>query len=143
MPWQYSECHGNKVLCQALQSCLLTFLAQPSHRLAVLSGFGDHPHCFVEPLALTFCDSCAPFPCADFVRLLVTTGVALIYGLTYLGEGKLDPAGVEIANIQNIMASLLSAQRSMHRIHCIGRGIVGMHTGVTLQSQPGEHVPLP
>ena len=42
---------------------------------------------------------------ADFVRLVVTTGVALIYGLTYINQGKLDPNGVEIATVQNIMGA--------------------------------------
>ena len=40
---------------------------------------------------------------ADFVRLIFTVMVAIIYGITYLNEGKLDEDGVTIATVQNIM----------------------------------------
>ncbi len=48
------------------------------------------------------------------MRLLVTTFVALFYGLTYLNEGKLDEAGVTVATVQNIMGAF-------HLLRCICR----------------------
>lgn len=44
---------------------------------------------------------------ADLVRLAMSLVVAVVYGITYLGEGRLDPEGVEVATVQNIMGEWL------------------------------------
>lgn len=44
-----------------------------------------------------------PTPLPDFVRLTMSLAVALVYGITFINQGRLDPDGVDISKIQNVM----------------------------------------
>lgn len=42
-------------------------------------------------------------PPTDFVRFLMTTAIALVLGLVYLGQGTLHEGDVSVSSVQNIM----------------------------------------
>ncbi|KAI3428353.1 hypothetical protein D9Q98_006733 [Chlorella vulgaris] len=61
-------------------------------------------------------------PNYNFVRFLMTLMIAIILGLVYLGEGDLDPAGADVATVQNIMGLIF--------VVCI---FLGMYNLMTIQ----------
>ena len=64
---------------------------------------GQHLHsrpCASAPWPLP--PACSRAPPADFTRLLMSLVVAVVYGVTFLNQGRLDPQGVGIDTIQNV-----------------------------------------
>eukprot|EP00887_Chlorella_sp_A99_P006759 scaffold3.g6759.t1 len=58
-------------------------------------------------------------PDYNWVRLSMTVVIALIYGLMYLNEGKLDPAGVGIQAVQNISGLIFSMTIFLGMFNCM------------------------